>query len=90
MIPIFLWQVVDVIRAGGGRLFTEEDVLDGDAAGEELSCGFLSALDEFDEGQAATARAREGVNVVDALEERGPIEAAVLPGTFGGDFIQRC
>jgi hypothetical protein len=88
--PVFLWQAVDVIGVGGGRRLGEKGVLDREAARGELSDRLPLAFDEFDECKPSAAGAREGVDVVDAFEQRRPVEAGCPPGAFGGDFIERC
>jgi hypothetical protein len=47
------------------------------------SLRFLWVLDEFFEADVAAALASEGVDVVDAVQERGPVEASALSLGFG-------
>lgn len=78
-----------MIAGGGGRLLGEEPVLHWEAAGNELGDGFPFALNEFDEDEPSAARAGEGVDAVDALEECGPVEAGGFPSALGGAAAPR-
>ncbi len=63
------------IGAGGSGAF---DVVEG-----EERLGLFGFFDEFFEADVAAALASEGVDVVDAVQERGPVEASALPLGFG-------